>query len=76
MPMRKQRPMDMMVNVKLDFKGEKIMKEYFICNIEMMDSPFVVKARRLTEEEKSHCAEWFKEKGFVPVEDIVYLKKY
>ena len=50
------------------------MKEYFVCNIEMMDSPFIAKARRLTEEEKIHCAEWFKEKGFVPVEEIIYLK--
>ena len=53
---------------------DKIMKEYFVCNIGMMNKPFITKARRLTDEEKSHCAEWFKEKGFVPVEKIICLE--
>ena len=50
------------------------MKEYLVCNIEMMNKPFITKARRLTDEEKLHCAEWFKEKGFIPVEKIIYLE--
>lgn len=41
------------------------MKEYLVCEYAMAYGISLRKARRLTEEEKMHVADWYKEKGFV-----------
>lgn len=50
------------------------MEEYLVANANLMHSTFIAKAQRLTEEEKPHYAEWFREIGFWVTGDRINLQ--
>lgn len=49
------------------------MEEFLVCNANLMWGLTLTKARRLTEEEKTHCSEWFRKIGFVHVAESIKL---
>lgn len=50
------------------------MKEHLTCEYAMAYGISLQKARRFTEEEKMHVADWYKEKGFVGISDSIQLE--
>lgn len=50
------------------------MKEYLVCEYAAGYGICLTKARRFTDEEKTHCAEWYREKGFVCTSEHIDLE--
>ena len=50
------------------------MEEYLVCEMNLVYGNQLKKARRLTEEEKTHYMPWFREIGFVGIGDSVNLE--
>lgn len=50
------------------------MKEYLVCEMNLVYGNQLAMARRLTEEEKTHYMPWFREIGFVGIGDSVNLE--
>lgn len=50
------------------------MKEYLVCEMNLVYGNQLARARRLTEEEKTHYMPWFREIGFVRIGDGVNLE--
>lgn len=51
------------------------MKEYLVCQVAFSYGVSLLRARRLTEEEKAHYTEEYRERGFKPTTDPVELKE-